>query len=347
MRQKLLAFLFCQVGLIFFPISHAYGYELDQGKFGGKYYISGYTNIEAEASPGIPADLFLDDLSLFVGGRLNNQVNPFLELELSDLTLASQGGDRENGEVVVERFYNDWVISEYDTLRVGKLLAPIGDWNLVHAAPLISLITRPYSTALGFGSYISGIHWQHDPEEGVNPDLQLYWQPNDEWFKRSTDLTNRNFHNVFGGHINLPLGLIDKVGASFQHGQFIETGENFTLFGLNANKSFGRLRVESESITAHFSGTVMAGSPPRLHDNETGIFALADYSVTSQWHGILESEYYQDHLVDAPSRSISLTVAYRPNVPAVWRLEYTHQAGESASIAPIETGWKAAFAVMF
>jgi hypothetical protein len=42
-----------------------------------------------------------------------------------------------------------------------------------------------------------------------------------------------------------------------------------------------------------------------------------------------------------------MTVAYRPSVPMVWKLEYIHQAGESASIAPIKTGWKAAFSVMF
>ncbi len=347
MRLILLPLLLLQVGLIFSPVGYAENYELGQGWHAGSYFISGYLNLEAVNRFDAPTKLDVDDLSLFVGGRVSNQVNPFAEFEISNATLSRQGGGGDNGEVVVERFYNDWILSEFDNLRVGKILTPLGDWNLVHAAPLIPMITRPYTTALGFNSYMSGIYWEHDPEDGANPSLQLYWQPNDEWFKRSTDLTTRNFHNVFGGHINLPRGLIDKIGASFQHGQFIETGENYALFGLNANKSFGKLRLEGEAITAHFSGTVLPAAAPRIHASESGIFALADCSVTPQWHGILESEYYQDHMMEASSRSTSITVAYRPSIPMVWKLEYIHQAGVSASIASIQTGWKAAFAVMF
>ena len=121
----------------------------------------------------------------------------------------------------------------------------------------------------------------------------------------------------------------------------------FTLYGANANKSFGKLRLESEAITAHFSGAVLPGAAPRIHDHESGIFVLADYSITPQWHGIMEWEHYQDHTVNTPSRNTLIAVAYRPSAPVVWKLEYIYQAGESASISPISTGWKAAFSLLF
>jgi hypothetical protein len=141
--------------------------------------------------------------------------------------------------------------------------------------------------------------------------------------------------------------LIDKIGASFQHGQLIETGETFTLYGFNANKSFGKLRLETEAITSRFSGEILPGAAPRIHDSESGIFGLADYAFTPQWHGIMEGEYYQDHTVSMPSRSTLVAVAYRPIVPMVWKLEYIHQAGASTPIATIGTGWKAAFSLLF
>jgi len=347
MRHTLLPLVLFQLGLIFSPTSQAEGYELGQGWQAGNYHLSGYTNIEVIDRFDAPTRLDLDDLSLFAGGRISQLVNPFTEVELSKHTLIQQGGNPAHGDVIVERFYNDAILSEHDTLRVGKILTPLGDWNLVHAAPLIPIITRPYTTARGFHAYMSGVNWLHDPEDGVTPDLQLYWQPGDEWFKRPTSQTIRNFHNVLGGHVNMPLGLVDKIGASFQHGQLIETGEMFTLYGVNANKTFGKLRLESEAITSRFSGAVLPGATPRIHDYESGIYGLADYSITPQWHGILEWERYQDHTVNLPSRNTLVAVAYRPSAPMVWKLEYIHQAGVSASMAPIRTGWKAAFSLLF
>jgi hypothetical protein len=342
MRHKLLPFVIFLLGWMLSPLCLAEGYELGQGWHGDNFYLSGYANIEVINRFGIPSRLDLDDLSLFAGGRINQWVNPFTEVELSKHTLIRQGGGAEHGDVIVERFYNEAIFSEHDTLRVGKILTPLGDWNLVHAAPLIPLITRPYSTARGFDSYMSGINWTHDPEDGAMPSLQLYWQPDTEWFKRPAAQTNRNFRKVYGGHLNFPLGLIDKIGASFQHGQLIESGETFILYGANANISFGSLRLESEAVTAHFSGAA-----PRAHDNESGIFALADYAMTPRWHGILEGEHYQDHMMPVASRSASVAVAYKPSVPSIWKLECIHQAGEPASIALITTGVKAAFATLF
>src|SRR3990172_5855291 len=199
MRHTLLPLVLFQLGSMFSPICQAEGYELGQGWHAGNFYFSGYTNIEVVDSFDTPAKLDLDDLSLFAGGRISQWLNPFMEVELSKYTLIQQGGgsvnghNGHNGHGMVERFYNDATVSEHDTLRVGKMLAPLGDWNLVHAAPLIPIITRPYTTAQGFGAYMSGVSWMHDPESGVAPDLQLYWQPDNEWFKRPVSHTPRNF----------------------------------------------------------------------------------------------------------------------------------------------------------
>ena len=342
MRHILLSTLFLQLCLMLSPASRAEDYQLGQGWHTGNYFLSGYANIEVVDPLGAPTRVDLDDLSLFAGGRINQWVNPFMEAELSKHTLVQEGGAPPHGDYIVERFYSDAMVSEHDTLRFGKMLTPLGGWNVIHAAPLMPTITRPLTTSRGFHAYVSGASWIHDPEDGENPELQLYWQPDNEWFKRSTNITIRNFHNVVGGQINKPFGLMDKIGASFQHGQLVETGEMFTLYGVNANKSFGKLRLEGEAITSNWSGTT-----PRAHDQESGIFGLADYSFTPKWHGILEGEYYQDHTMAASSRNTLVAVAYKPSVPMIWKLEYVHQAGESASFATIRTGWKAAFSVMF
>lgn len=347
MRQILLAHIFLQVGLMFSSACHAEGYELGQGWLAGSYYFSGYTNVKLEKQLVEPAKLELDELSLFVSGHVNQGVNPFVEVEISGHTLAQQGGERENGQFVVERLYNDVVMSEQGTLRVGKMLTPLGGWNVVHAAPLMPTITRPCTTALGFHAYVSGISWLHESEGDTTPNFQLYLQPGNEWFKRPEEQAPRNFRNVAGGHISKSFSLADKVGASLQYGHLIETGEKFTLYGVNVSKSFGKLKLESEAIISRFTGPVLVGALPRHHNNETGIFILADYGVTPQWHGLIEWERYQDHTAAVPSRNTLLGIAYRPRAPMVWKLEYVYQAGEPVPVSPIVTGWKAAFSLMF
>lgn len=314
-------------------------YQLGQGWRRGNFYLSGYANIEIDAPRGEPAALILDDLSLFVSGHVNKWVNPFLEAEISEHIFIQQGGGpRGNGYIVIERLYNDLMLFEHDTLRVGKILAPVGNWNLIHAAPLVPTTTRPLTTFHGFSEYASGFSWLHDSEDGVTPDWQLYWQPGNELPRRPKDIVSRSYRNVLGGHINMPLGLMDKVGASLQHGKLIETGESFTLYGFNVNKSFGRLRVESEAISSRWTGTA-----PRAHDRESGIFGLVDYAITSRWHGILEWERYQDHEVNLPSRNVLAGISYKSS-PTVWKLEYVRQMGESPYIT---SGWLASFSTLF
>jgi hypothetical protein len=343
MRHTFILFLLCQFVCLVSADAYAEGYQLGQGFQYGNYSLSGYANVELVDRFGLPANLALDDLSLFASGRVNQWVNPFAELELSGQTLIRQGGGAANGDYIVERIYNEVVFSEHDTMRVGKILTPLGAWNTVHAAPLVPIITRPYTTARGFNAYMSGLCWQHDSADGIMPDVELYWQPDNEWFKRPVTQTIRNFHNVIGGHINKSLSMKNMLGASFQHGKLIETGEVFMLFGLNASQSFDKLTLQGEAITAKLSGV-----STRFHDMELGVFTFADYAITPQWHGIIGGEYYQDHTQAPSSRSTLLAVNYKlSRVPVVWKLEYIHQAGVPASIATIRTGLKGSLSFLF
>mgnify|MGYP001377392706 FL=1 len=340
MRKSLLSIALLQLGLLSASVSHAEDYALGQGWRSGDYYISGYTNLEIIDRFGSPAKLELDDLSLFASGKVNQWVNPFAEIELSKHTLIQQGGGAKNGDVIVERFYNDVILSEQDSLRIGKLLAPLGEWNVTHAAPLVPVISRPYTAARGFSGYIGGVSWRHESDDA---NWQLYWQPDNELFKRPAAQAPRNFHNVIGGHISTSFDMKSQGGASFQRGTLIERNETYTLLGVNASHTMGRLTVQGEALSANFSG-----SQPRAHDTESGIYALADYAVTPQWHGIVGAEYYQDHTVAASSRSTSLAINHHQHsLPLVWKLEYIHQAGVSSPLATVRTGLKAALTFMF
>lgn len=340
MRNKLLALLISLFGLAPHASSHADEYRLGQGMLLGQdFFLSGYGNLVLDAPKGGPSALSADDLSLFVSGQVNRWVNPFFEIELSGATLLQEGsGPRSNGYVIPERLYNDLHMTESGTLRIGKMLSPVGDWNLIHAAPLVPISTRPLATYRGFSEYISGVSWLHEDARGNGPDWQLYWQPGNEWSQRPDAIAPRHYHNVWGAHVNWPLGLADKIGLSFQSGELASTGGRYALVGANARKTIGRLMLESEAVSSQRSG------PTQAHGSEWGIYGLADYAFTPHWHGMFEWEHYQDHQVDRHSRNALLGIAYKPEPSLVWKLEYNHQYGESRNLP---SGWQASFSVLF
>lgn len=341
MRNRLLAPLLFLPGLLICSTCHADEYHLGQGMpLGENFLLSGYSNLALDAPKGAPASASVDDLSLFVNGRINRWVNPFVEVELSSLTLLQQGnGPRSNGYLITERIYDDARLTESDTLRIGKMLSPVGDWNLIHAAPLVPIATRPLTTYRGFSEYASGVSWLHENSQGDGPNWQLYWQPGHEWLQRPDAIASRHYQDVFGGHVNWSMGLSDKVGLSFQHGQLTETGGNYTMVGINVRKTFGKLMLESEAVSSQRSS-----DSPLAHNKEWGIYGLADYAFASHLHGVVEWEHYQDHLVDRHSQNTLLGLTYKPEPGIVWKLEYVHQYGESKDIP---TGWQASFSVLF
>ncbi|HEX8980349.1 MAG TPA: hypothetical protein VF811_11625 [Parasulfuritortus sp.] len=316
-------------------------YQLGQGMQVGDFLLSGYGNLVAEAPNGQPARLVVDDLSLYVNGSINRWLNPFLEAEISGANLLHEGGaDNSAGRLVLERFYDDVHLSETNTLRLGKILSPVGDWNLIHAAPLVPTITRPLTTYRGFAEYASGLSWLHESDySGVSPDWQIYWQPDKELVQRPDSVSPRHHRDVFGAHLNWSFGMLDNAGLSYQQGEQLVTGQRYTLGGLNARKVVGRLTLQGEATTAYWSAEPAGG---RSH--EWGAFLVADYRFTPYWHGIVEREVYQPHGTDAQSRSNLLGVAYKPNPAVVWKLEYVHQQDRSREVP---SGWSASCAVLF
>lgn len=317
---------------------HAADYHLGEGVTVGRFLLSGYVNMVAEAPSSAPAKLSIDDLSLFANGKFNRWVNPFFEAEITSLTLAEEGTrSYGRGYFVPERLYNDAHIDQANTLRIGKMLSPVGDWNSVHAAPLVPITTRPLTTYLGFSEYSSGLSWVHENPSGYGPDWQLYWQPGKEWYPRSGAIAPRRYKDVWGGYVYWPLDFADKVGLSFQQGQ-TTAAERYSLVGANGRKCLGSLCLEGETIVSKWSG----GSGLRRH--EWGLYGTADYAFSYRWHGLFSAEKYQDHTLGRPSEMTLLGLAYKPKPAAVWKLEYVHQGADSTHIS---SGWLLSFSALF
>jgi hypothetical protein len=317
-------------------------YQLGHGLDLGPLNIAGYSDLIAKLPDHQQKSLDLDDLSLFVTGHFNRLFNPFVEAELTDLSLAGSGrvgSGRRDGAFVLERLYNDTYLTDSTTLRIGKMLSPVGEWNEIHAAPLVLSGVRPAVTNRNFSEYATGVSLRYaDPYPGF-PDLQLYLQPSGEFSERPSSLTVHEYRTVGGAHVSFPLGLLDKVGISFQQSKDI-TGVDQSLYGLDFHYTLGKLTLQGEGTFSDISnnGTVHA------RDTEWGAYTAASYALTDKWSLYGWYEEFADRMSPSTAHDLLFGIAYRPRPPIVLRLEYLQNVG-GRPVNP--TGVFASWAVLF
>ncbi len=290
-------------------------------------------------------NLSLDDLSLFGTGHFNQILNPFFETEYANDTLLLEGGNplsASTPHLLLERLYNDSYLTNKLTLRIGKMLSPVGNWNLIHAAPLVLTTTRPDITYYGYSEFVTGASLIYTGDKRLLPDMQIYMQPGGELRPRTLDLVMHEYEHVSGLHLNWPFGLNDKLGLSLQHAQIKHSKTQQTLAGFNYSKEFGPLAFETEAIRTHISGTDV--TQPRVRDNEWGTYLQGAYELDEHWKLIGRYEYFAERTAINASKNTLLGTTYKTDSPLVWKVEYIKQTG---TLLDIPTGLYASLSRLF
>jgi hypothetical protein len=318
-------------------------YHLGEGYNVGNINVAGYINLEAEIPRDDKAAIIGDDFSLFISGHINKYFNPFFEAEISGITFWREGGSilaDNHPDYVVERLYNDSNLTENLTLRIGKMLSPVGEWNTIHAAPLVWTTTRPLTTFRSYSEYTSGFALNYLPQNGKLPELQLLWQPDGDFLPKPRTLVVRQYQHITGVHLNWTGGLTDKLGFSLQHADVKKSNETQTLLGINFKKTIGQFQFETEATHTHISGD----NPARIRDNEWGAYALGAYAINEKLSAMARYEQFNDRDENQSSRNALLGLIWRPESAIAWKLEYVNQEGAKLGIG---TGLYGSFSVLF
>lgn len=297
-----------------------FDYQMGHGLDIGDFNIGGYANLVAGAPQGQGKYLTIDDLSLFVTGHVNRYVNPLVEMELAVQPLfrgSISSPTPDNSNVLVERIYNDSYLSDQFTLRLGKMLAPVGEWNLIHAAPLVLTSIRPLVTERGFSDYVSGASLLYADAADEWPDIQAYWQPSEDIAVRPKALTSRRYQDIEGLHVNWPIGLTDKIGFSFQRSRVVDSSEEQFVYGANVKYSFYRFTVDAEATLNAVSG----GDRAVYRRTEGGAYVLGSYALTEHWSAFAWYEQYADREIKAQARDALFGVDFKPDPSLILKIE--------------------------
>lgn len=317
-------------------------YQLGHGYDWGPFNFAGYSNLVANLPQQGQKSLVLDDLSLFVTGHLGRLFNPFTEAELTHFDVAHSGPsgpDHGDGDFALERLYNDSYVTDSVTLRLGKMLSPVGEWNVIHAAPLVLTTVRPAVTYRNFSEYASGVSVLYSDPTASLPDLQLYWQPSGEFSERPSSITFHQYKAVEGAHVSFPIGLLDKVGMSFQQSKDVR-GADQTLYGLDFHYSLGKLTLTGEGTFSDISNNAAI----RVRDTEWGAYTAAAYDLTDRWSVYTWYEGFADRAAPSTAHDVLFGFAYKPEPASVFKLEYLQNIG-GQPVNP--TGLFASWSVLF
>ncbi len=314
-----------------------HGYDI------GPFNLAGYSNLVLNDPRSGPKSLQLDDLSLFVTGHIGRWLNPFVEAEFTGFDIArwdSQGAQRRDGDLVVERIYDDAALTDSLTLRLGKMLTPVGEWNVIHAAPLVLSTVRPAVTFRNFSEHATGVSLIYSDPFARFPEVQLYWQPGGEISERPGARSIHRYETVEGAHVSVPVGLLDKVGLSFQRSRDdlgrrpVALWHRLSLYDRPADLAGGRHDFR------HFRNP----GGPALRDLEYGAYAAASYALDDQWSVYGWYEAFADRTAPSAAQDFLAGVAYRFLPASVMRLEYLENFG-GAPVNP--SGLFASWSVLF
>lgn len=317
-------------------------YQLGHGYDVGPFNLAGYSNITANLPDEGRKSLSLDDLSLFVSGHIASWLNPFAEAELTHLDFVRSGQtstDKGDGSLVLERLYNDIELGGGLTLRTGKMLTPVGEWNEIHAAPLVLSTVRPAVTYQAFSEYLTGASLLYSDPGGSTPDIEIYWQPDREFSERPAGIRVDEYRQIEGLHVTIPLSLLDQLGFSLQRSRDT-SGVTQDLVGVDFQYRIDRTTFQGEWTYSALSGQTSTLARRR----EWGGYLAISYALDQQWSVYGWYENFNRRSTSDSANDLLFGVAYRPDPAIVFKLEYLQNVGDS----PVNpTGLFASWSVLF
>ena len=316
------------------------GYQLGRGyKVGDTgIHLGGYAIAQTRGVGSSPWSFNVDDLSLFLTWDNGSRLRFFSETEVENLLSAGEHRDLTTGmaKFQLERLYLDYLVNESLTVRLGKILTPVGQWNLIHADPLVWTTTRPVATDNLFSEHATGIMLHGMiPLAGRSLDYSVYGDYSSALDPSHTE--SIHFDNAIGARLRYALTNKLLIGASFVDFALQDSRNTRNqLMGFDFAWSYQHFAVNSEIVYRNNDSSVS-------RNNLWQGYVQGVAPLTNHFYGVSRYEFF-DQAKDQFGQVGVFGFAYRPKPPLIWKLEY--RLGEhNRHLAP--DGLYASFSLLF
>jgi len=327
-------------------------YRLGQGLYFPQQglRVGGYASLHFDALRNQPSSLSIQDLSLFLTKSLGARWNLFTEMEVGDaLTLGHRHLRYQDADFDIERLYADYHARPGITLRLGKFLTPVGQWNLIHADPLVPTVSRPLTTTAAFARHATGaMLYGVVPAAGHDLD---YWLFADDTEALDPSRRRELAYNTDGAQSVLENRFKWATGARLQYhllAHRLSIGASYLRFSMQAPEAYYHLTGLDFSWHEHYatlSGEgIYRSSDSNGGQREYGGFLQALVPLNRRLDLIFRHERYQSSILPNPTRLNTIGLDYRPLPALSLKFEYRGGSG-NALVAP--DGWLGSIAVLF
>lgn len=315
------------------------GYQLGHGyQLGGTgINLGGYASSHIESFGSSPWSFDVSDLSLFVTWDNGAKLRFFSETEVEDLLSAGedQSLTAAHANFQLERLYLDYLANDNLTVRIGKILTPIGQWNLIHADPLVWTTTRPVATENLFSEHVTGVMLHGTLPIGEQSlDYAVYGDYSSSLDPRRSE--SPYFDNALG--VRLLYTYNDNLKIGFSYADFALQDSRDTrnqLTGLDFAWAYQRVAVNCE--------IVYRNNGSALNHNAWQGYIQGVSPLLGSLYAVSRYEFFEQ--INQPLGQVGvLGLAYRPRPPLIWKLEY-RQGEHNRDLAP--NGLFASFSVLF
>lgn len=315
------------------------GYQLGRGYALGETGIrlGGYASTQISVPRHSSWSYELSDLSLFLTWDNGGRLHFFSELEAGDLLSANQQHSLgvQNVHFEFERCYLDTLVNNHVTLRLGKFLTPIGQWNVIHAAPLVWTSARPVATENLFSTHATGLMLHGSAT--LNQQLLEYSVFGDATEHLDSHRSDTPFENAAGLHLRYFVS--DKLQLGMSYANFVLNDfqpKRHHLAGLDLTASYQGYELSSEML-------YRSGKPGYGQTAWQGFVQGVAPVYNKQWFVVARYEFFQQ-AQDGLGQTGLLGMAYRPLPPLIWKLDYrlgTNNANLAAD------GFSTSIAILF
>jgi hypothetical protein len=330
-------------------------YQLGQGLYFPQQglRVGGYADLHYFGLDNHVKSSSVEDLSLFLTKDIGSRWKLFSETAIGEaLTVTGHGASTADASLEIERLYADYYASSAATFRFGKFLTPVGQWNLVHADPLVWTVSRPLSTTAAFsrnatGAMIYGTRtFAHDDLDYTLyvDDTQAFGWVNDADTAYGSygaagainPLTNE-FERAAGGQVLYHMhGDQLSLGASFVGYELKDPRQKYRLAGLNFGWMGPHVELSAE-------GVYRTADRPQT-PSEYGGYLQAVVPLPNQLFLVGRYEHFRNSTPNVIDNIWTIGINYRPVPGIVFRME---RDDDNHDYSGMPSGWFASVAVLF
>ncbi len=300
--------------VLFNVVLYADPYSLGQGlHINPMLNVGGYYSSELE-SKNSEETFTLDDIAVMAYGDINPMLSYLAEFEAVGFYRKNFSTGEESGSqrFHAERFYGDLWLTDAYNLRFGKMITPIGYWNMepinvlrdTTSSPLYSLLLFPrFLTGIDLNGYIPGL-------DGTK--YHLFAQNNHDLDAEYINIPNTHFYGFSAEK---------EFNSDWSSGGSV--GEYRTL--TNQRTRFVQANAKYDDTKWQMMSEMMVAKNEFATNDQAITFsgyAQGMYRYSQEHAFVTRYEYYNDHHSNYVDNIGVFGYSYRPLYPVSLKGEY-------------------------